>query len=65
MALQSYTECFMSIDNEEDTVVATSKTAGNDQILQIRSQTIRTVNPNKDVPVEEQGNIKQVEINYV
>jgi len=64
-ALQACTECFMSVDPEEDTVVALSKTAGEEQILQIRSQTVRDINPNKDIPVEEQGNMKQIEINYV
>jgi len=65
MALQAYTECFLSIDPEEDTVVAVSRTASEEQIMQIRSQTVRAVNPNKDIPEEEQGNIKQIEINYV
>lgn len=55
----------MSVDPEEDTVVAISKRAGEDQILQIRSQTTREVNPVKDVPVEEQGDLRQIEVNYV
>ncbi|KAF5295320.1 hypothetical protein FQA39_LY13185 [Lamprigera yunnana] len=65
MALQASTECFMAVDLEEDTVVAINKTAGEDNILQMRSQTVKTVNPYKDVPQEEQGNVKQIEINYV
>lgn len=55
----------MSVDLEDDTVVAISKRAGEDQILQIRSQTARDVNPVKDVPVEEQGDLRQIEVNYV
>ncbi|KAK4882407.1 hypothetical protein RN001_005726 [Aquatica leii] len=65
MALQACTDCFMSVDEEEDTVVAISKTAGKDQIMQMRSQTVKTINPYKDVPQEEQGSVKQIEINYV
>lgn len=65
MALLSYTDCFLSVNVDDDTVVAVSKKAGEDQILQIRSQTVRSVNPMKDVPLEEQGNLAQVEINYV
>lgn len=65
MALQACTDCFMSVDVEEDTVVALSTKAGPDQIMQIRSQTVKTVNPYKDVPQEEHGNVKQIEINYV
>lgn len=65
MALQGYTECFMSIDPEDDTVVANGKKAGPEHVLQIRSQTVREVNPLKDVPQEEQGSLDQIEINYV
>lgn len=65
MALQGYNDCFLSIDPEEDSVVANVKKAGPDQYIQIRSQTVREENPLKDVPNEEQGNIEQIEINYV
>lgn len=63
--MQSYTGGFMSID-QEDTVVAVGKTASEEHMLQIRSQTTRNTNVSKDVvPTEEQGNLKQVELNYV
>ena len=65
MALQSYTEGFMSIQDDDDAVVAVDKKAGADHMLYIRSQTVKDVNPLKDVPVEEQGDLEQVEINYV
>lgn len=64
MALQGYDGGFMAID-AEDTVVAINKTAGEEHMLQIRSQTTRIVNVSKDDPTEEQGDLKQVEINYV
>lgn len=64
MAIQGYNECFMSVD-EEDCIVAQAKTAGNEEFVCIRSQTVREVNPLKDVPTEEQGSIDQIEVNYV
>lgn len=65
MALQSFSECFMSIDDEDDAVIAKDKKASSNNMLQIRSQTVKDVNPLKDVPLEEQGDLEQVEINYV
>ncbi|XP_018578263.1 protein FRG1 homolog [Anoplophora glabripennis] len=65
MALQGYNDCFLSIDPDEDSVVANVKKAGSDQFIRIRSQTVREENPLKDVPNEEQGDIEQIEINYV
>lgn len=64
MALQGYTECFISVDSE-DNIVATSRLAKADHMVQIRSQKVRDINPLKDVPTEEQGDVKQIEINYV
>lgn len=65
MALQSHSDCFMSVDDQEDAIVAVSKTAGPQEMLQIRSQTVKEDNPLKDVPTEDQGALEQVEINYV
>lgn len=65
LALQGYHDCFMTIDPEDDAVLANVKKAGPDQFVQIRSQTQKEDNPLSDVPSEEQGNIRQIEINYV
>lgn len=65
MALQAYSSCFMSVDHEDEAVVAISKRAGEDQILQIRVQVIREVTKTEEVPVEEEGSLTQVEVNYV
>lgn len=65
MALQGYNDCFMTIDIEDDALLANVKKAGSDQFVQIRSQTQKEENIHSDVPSEEQGNIRQVEINYV
>lgn len=64
MALQGYTEGFMSVSSD-DTIVALNKLAEEDEMLQIRSQTVREINPLKDVPQEEQGSLAQIEVNYV
>lgn len=65
IALQGYNDCFMSIDDLEDAVMAKDRKAGEKHVVQIRSQTIKEVNPLKDVPTEEQGSLKEVEVNYV
>ncbi|XP_023016945.1 FSHD region gene 1 [Leptinotarsa decemlineata] len=65
MALQCANECFLSIDPEDDSVVAKTRRAGPEQFLTLRSQTVKEENPLKDVPSEEQGNISQIEINYI
>lgn len=64
MALQSCLDGFLGVD-DEDSIVATSRKAGPEQMLQIRSQTVKDTNPQKDIPTEEQGGLDQVEINYV
>lgn len=65
MALQAYNSCFMSVDREDDTVVALSKRAGADQIVQLRSQIIRETDKSEEIPKEEQGGLSQIEVNYV
>ncbi|XP_050297504.1 protein FRG1 [Anthonomus grandis grandis] len=64
MALLGWNECFVSAD-DEDSIIAKSKRAGSEQFLTIRSHTFKEVNNLKDVPEEEQANLKQIEINYV
>ncbi|XP_030752498.1 protein FRG1 homolog [Sitophilus oryzae] len=64
MALLGWNECFMSVDDEES-VIAKSKKANVEEFLTIRCHTFKEANPLKDVPQEEQGSLKQVEINYV
>ncbi|KAF7284343.1 hypothetical protein GWI33_022325 [Rhynchophorus ferrugineus] len=50
---------------QDDSVVAKSKKASSENMLTIRCHTFKEVNPLKDVPHEEQGSLKQIEINYV
>ena len=65
LAIQGYNNCFLSIDPKEDTFVANSKTVTDINIVQVRSQSVKEVNPLKDVPTEEQGSVSQIELNYV
>ncbi|KAG5882595.1 hypothetical protein JTB14_014783 [Gonioctena quinquepunctata] len=65
MALQCANDCFLSIDTEDDSIVARARKAGPEQFLAMRSQTVKEDNPLKDVPTEEQGSIAEIEVNYV
>ncbi|ENN72160.1 protein FRG1 homolog isoform X2 [Dendroctonus ponderosae] len=64
MALLGYNGGFMSAD-DEDSIIARAKRAAAEQFLTIRSHTLKEISRSKDEPDEEQGNLKQVEINYV
>lgn len=65
LALQSCTGTFLSIDTEDDTLVAIGKVAGEDHMINIRSQTIKEDTSQKEKTSEEQGSLSQVEVNYV
>lgn len=65
MALQSATDCFLSVDDEDDSIVAKNKSAGPQNMVAIRCQTVKQDTTSKEVPVEENGSLEQVEINYV
>ncbi|KAL3880071.1 hypothetical protein ACJMK2_032342 [Sinanodonta woodiana] len=64
LALNSYNGSFMSVDDDGD-IVCTSKTAGPQEILQIRSNVVKEVDPKSHIPKEEKGSLKDAEINYV
>jgi len=64
MALLSHTGCFMSIDQVEDAVVAKSRKAGPSEVVQLRCQTERKQSKD-DGSIDEKGNLKDVELNYV
>lgn len=63
--LSGYNDCFMSIDPEDDALVALCKRVGEPQVVQLRSQAKKETDPLKDVPTEEKGNLSQVELNYM
>ncbi|KAJ6635679.1 Protein FRG1 like [Pseudolycoriella hygida] len=65
LALLAGNGCFVSVDPEDDAVVALRKTAGEAEVVSIRTCAVRELNTEKEVPEEEIGNLEQVEINYV
>lgn len=65
MALQAANGCFVSIDPEDDAVVALRKTVGEAEICTIRTCAVREANSDDETPVEEKGSLAEVEINYV
>lgn len=65
MALQAANSCFVSIDPEDDAVVALRKSVGEAEVCSIRTCAVRDTNPVNDAPAEEQGSLAEVEINYV
>lgn len=65
MALQAANSCFVSIDPEDDAVVALRKTVGEAEVCTIRTCAVREVNTDDETPAEEQGSLAEVEVNYV
>ncbi|CAL4139458.1 unnamed protein product, partial [Meganyctiphanes norvegica] len=63
-ALSAANDCFLGLD-DDDNVVATSEKAGPGQMIIIRSSAIRECDKPKEVPEEERGKLRDVEINYV
>lgn len=50
---------------EDDDVICSSKTAGSSEYVCLRSLVQRIDDPNKGIPIEEQGSLTEVEVNYV
>ncbi|XP_054599782.1 protein FRG1 isoform X1 [Nothobranchius furzeri] len=64
MALMGANSCFISYSDDGD-IVASSKTAGDDQMLKIRTSMEREVKHKDDLADEDRGNVKSCEVNYV
>jgi protein FRG1 len=66
MAIQAANSCFLSIDDEDDTLVAVRKKVGDNEVCIIRSNAHRGEVILKNAPIEEKvENLSQIEENYV
>lgn len=66
MAIQAANNCFLSIDDEDDTLVAVRKQVGANEICIIRSNAYRGEIISKNAPIEEKvEDLDQIEENYV
>jgi len=65
MALLSNSGCFLSVNDDDDSIVADKRTAGRNEMLWVRTQTVKLNDQIPQVPDEERGSISQIEVNYV
>lgn len=56
----------MSVRESDDTVVVTSRTASSNEFVQVRYiAAVKNQDPLQEVPIEERGNVSEIEVNYV
>lgn len=65
LALLSSTNCFMSIRDEDDSVVAMSRQAGSREMCSVRTQKFEETSKKPELPPEERGSVAEIELNYV
>lgn len=65
LAILASTGCFISIRDEDDSLVAKNRTAGPNELVKVRLQAIENTEEEIDKLDEKNGNIKDIEKNYV
>lgn len=65
LALLGANSKFLSLNGEDETIVCEKSKAGDDEMIKIRSNAEREEDKKAYVPDEEQGNVGQIELNYV
>jgi len=65
MALLGPNSRFLSINEATETIVCDKEKAGDNEMIIIRSNGEREEDQKEVIPDEEQGNVGQVELNYV
>ena len=65
LALLGANNKFLSLNEEDETIVCEKQRAGEDEMIKIRSNAEREEDKKAYVPEEERGNVGQIELNYV
>ncbi len=65
MALLGGNNRFLTLDEESESVVCEKQRAGEEEMVKIRSNAEREEDKKPVIPDEEQGNVGQIELNYV
>lgn len=65
LAILASTGCFISIRDEDDSLVAKNRTAGPNEWVKIRLNAVENTEEEINKLDEQKGNIKDIEKNYV
>lgn len=65
MAILASTGCFISIREEDDSLIAKSQTVGPNELVRVRLNAIENTKEETNTLDEKKGNIKDIEKNYV
>ena len=65
LALLGPNNRFLSLEDDSESVVCNKQKAGDSEMIKIRSNAEREEDKKEIIPDEEQGNVGQIELNYV